>query len=86
MLIFQGSNRDIYRPEAIIATRPVSLLLGGGRQTTDDAIDFAAGLSGIKKIGERVEKDEPLLVAHARNDQTLRSVVPLLEKAIDVGR
>jgi pyrimidine-nucleoside phosphorylase len=59
----------------------VSLLLGGGRQTADDAIDFAVGLSGIKKVGERVEKGEPLLLVHARNDQTMRSVLPLLEKA-----
>src|SRR3989440_976650 len=62
----------------------VSLLLGGGRQTADDAIDFAVGLSGIKKIGERVEKDEPLLTVHARNEQTLRAVLPLLEKAVAV--
>jgi pyrimidine-nucleoside phosphorylase len=63
----------------------VSLLLGGGRQTADDAIDFAVGLSGIKKIGERVEKGEPLLLVHARTDQALRSVLPLLEKGIEVG-
>ena len=62
----------------------VSLLLGGGRQTADDAVDFAVGLSRIKKIGERVEADEPLLFAHARNDQTLQSVWPLLEKAVEV--
>jgi thymidine phosphorylase len=63
----------------------VSLLLGGGRKTADDAIDFAVGLSGIKKVGERVEKDEPLLAVHARNDQTLRLVLPLLEKAVEVA-
>jgi pyrimidine-nucleoside phosphorylase len=61
-----------------------SLLLGGGRQTADDAIDFAVGLSGIKKIGERVEKDEPLFVVHARNDPTLRSALPLLEQAVEI--
>jgi thymidine phosphorylase len=62
----------------------VSLLLGGGRKTADDAIDFAVGLSGIKKIGERVEKDEPLLTIHARNEQSLLLVKPLLEKAVEV--
>jgi pyrimidine-nucleoside phosphorylase len=61
-----------------------SLLLGGGRQTADDAVDFAVGLSGIKKIGERVEKDEPLFVVHARNDPTLRSALPLLEQAVEI--
>jgi thymidine phosphorylase len=63
----------------------ISLLLGGGRQTADDAIDFAVGLSGIKKIGERVEAKEPLLSIHARTEQALASVLPLLEKAIEIS-
>ncbi len=62
----------------------VSLLLGGGRKTADDAIDFAVGLSGIRKIGERVEKGEPLLTVHARTEQSLRMVQPLLEKAVEL--
>ena len=62
-----------------------SLLLGAGRQTADDAIDFAVGLSGIKKIGERVEVDEPLLTVHARTNQALSDVSPLLGKATVIG-
>jgi pyrimidine-nucleoside phosphorylase len=61
-----------------------SLLLGGGRKTADDTIDFAVGLSGIKKVGEKVEKGEPLLTIHARNQHGFESVAPLLEKAISV--
>jgi len=60
------------------------LLLGGGRQKIEDIIDFADGFSGIKKVGERVKEDEPLLLIHARSDQELQSVLPLLEKAIAV--
>jgi pyrimidine-nucleoside phosphorylase len=60
----------------------VSLLLGGGRKTADDTIDFAVGLSEIKKVGERVEKDEPLLMIHARNEPALQSVLPLLANAV----
>jgi thymidine phosphorylase len=63
----------------------VSLFLGGGRNTADDPIDFAVGLSGIKKIGESVEAQEPLLFVHARTDQALRSVLPLLEQAVKMG-
>jgi pyrimidine-nucleoside phosphorylase len=62
----------------------VSLLLGGGRKTADDAIDFAVGVSGIKKIGERVDKDEPLLSLHARSEQSLQLVKVLIEKAVEV--
>src|ERR1700730_16704390 len=44
-----------------------SVLLGAGRQKAGDAIDFAVGFSGIKKTGEHVDVDEPLLFVHARN-------------------
>ncbi len=63
----------------------VSLLLGGGRKTAHDSIDFAVGLSGIKKIGEKVEKGEPLLTIHARGEQGLRLVLPLLEKGVEIA-
>lgn len=63
----------------------VSLLLGGGRQTSDDAIDFAVGLSGIKKVGERVEKGEPLFNVHARHRQAVESVMPALEGAVEIS-
>ena len=62
-----------------------SVLLGGGRQRTGDAIDFAVGFSQIKKIGERVEKKEPLMMAHARNEHSLNAVIPLLEKAAAIN-
>jgi pyrimidine-nucleoside phosphorylase len=63
----------------------VSLLLGAGREKVDDTIDCDVGLSGIKKIGERVEAEEPLLFIHARSEGTLDLVLPLLEKAIAIN-
>ena len=62
-----------------------SVLLGGGRQKTGDTIDFAVGISGLKKIGETVERNEPLMFVHARNEGSLDAVRPLLEKAARVG-
>ena len=62
-----------------------ALFLGAGRARSEDAIDFAVGFSRIRKVGERVEPNEPLLFVHARTDQTLASVLPLLEKAIEVA-
>jgi len=56
-------------------------LLSAGRQKTGDQIDFAVGISRIKKIGEHVDLDEPLLFVHARTQQSLDSVLPLLKKA-----
>ncbi|MEY2480058.1 MAG: hypothetical protein QOI04_985 [Verrucomicrobiota bacterium] len=61
-----------------------SVLLGGGRQKSDDAIDFAVGFSQIKKIGERVKKNEPLLMIHARTDQSRAEILPLLENAVQI--
>ncbi|HEV2047531.1 MAG TPA: thymidine phosphorylase [Chthoniobacterales bacterium] len=62
-----------------------SVLLGAGRQKAGDAIDFAVGFSGIKKIGEHIDVDEAFLFVHARTQQSLDSVVSLFEKAIEVG-
>jgi len=62
----------------------VSVLLGGGRHKPSDPLDFAVGIPGIKKIGEHVGVDEPLLLIHARTDRALASVLPMLDKAIQV--
>jgi pyrimidine-nucleoside phosphorylase len=58
-----------------------ALLLGAGRQSATDSIDYAVGFSAIRKIGERVEKGEPLLKIHARDAEGLAKALPLLEGA-----
>jgi pyrimidine-nucleoside phosphorylase len=62
-----------------------SVLLGGGRQKADDEIDFAVGMSAIKKIGEKVDADEPVMMVHARNKASLETVLPILDKAVAVA-
>jgi thymidine phosphorylase len=62
-----------------------SVLLGAGRQKTGDTIDFAVGFSQIKKTGEHVDLKEPLLVIHARDEESLESVLPILAKATVIG-
>jgi pyrimidine-nucleoside phosphorylase len=61
-----------------------SVILGAGRQRANDPIDFAVGFSKIKKIGERVEADEPLFTIHARNERSIVNITPLIEKAVEV--
>ena len=63
-----------------------SVLLGGGRQKAGEKVDFAVGFSGIKKIGEKVERDEPLFFVHARYEQTLTTIAPMLEQAVTIDR
>jgi len=43
-------------------------MLGGGRETKEDRIDHAVGLEFHKRIGERVEKGEPLATIHYNSD------------------
>ncbi len=62
-----------------------ALFLGAGRSRAEDTIDFAVGFSQIKKMGARVEPNEPLLLVHARTDQALVSVLPLLEQGIELA-
>jgi pyrimidine-nucleoside phosphorylase len=58
-----------------------SLLLGGGRSRSEDKVDFVVGLSEIKKIGTKVDKDEALMRVHARDHRSLQKVLPLLKEA-----
>jgi pyrimidine-nucleoside phosphorylase len=46
-------------------------MLGGGRETKEDRIDHAVGLEFHKRIGQRVEKGEPLATIHYNSDAKL---------------
>lgn len=52
------------------------LLLGGGRRAVTDAIDPAVGVSRLRKVGERVERGEPLATLHARTRAEAEALVP----------
>lgn len=41
-----------------------AMLLGAGRRTKDDSIDFGAGISLNKKLGDRVEAGDVLCILH----------------------
>ncbi|MGQ0676563.1 MAG: thymidine phosphorylase [Rhodospirillales bacterium] len=63
----------------------VVLSLGGGRRKAEDHIDFAVGLSDVAGVGERVGKDRPLAVVHARNEDEARMAVADLQTAMRVA-
>ncbi|MGI9089272.1 MAG: thymidine phosphorylase [Chthoniobacterales bacterium] len=62
-----------------------SVMLGGGRQKSDDEIDFAVGFSQIKKTDEKIEKGEPLLILHARADNNLATVLSMIGQAFTIA-
>ena len=45
----------------------ISMALGGGRMTKEDAIDLSVGLVLAKKVGDRVEKGDVLATVHAND-------------------
>ena len=60
------------------------LVLGGGRQKTDDKIDYGVGTSGLAKIGDQVVKGQPLVVVHANSEAKLAQALTYIEKAFEI--
>jgi pyrimidine-nucleoside phosphorylase/thymidine phosphorylase len=73
---------------ASIACRAVGtagMLLGAGRETVDSRIDPAVGLILHKKVGDPVEKGEPLLTLHVNDRARLDESLSLAKSAIRIG-
>ena len=62
-----------------------SLVLGGGREKKEDVIDPAVGLVLHKKVGDPVQKDEPLCTIYYNSDARLGSAQSLLQQAYQVA-
>jgi thymidine phosphorylase len=59
--------------------------LGGGRQAIEDAIDTAVGLAEVRGIGERVSRDRPIAVVHARSRGAAEAAAAALLRGTSVG-
>jgi pyrimidine-nucleoside phosphorylase len=73
---------------ASIACRAVghaAMLLGAGRETVDSRIDPAVGLVLHKKVGDAVEKGEPLVRLHVNDRGRLDEAMALLRSAFQVA-
>jgi pyrimidine-nucleoside phosphorylase len=62
-----------------------SLILGGGREKKDDVIDPAVGLVLQKKVGDPVQKGEPLCIVHYNSEVRLDSSLEMLQKAYRIA-
>lgn len=61
-----------------------AMVLRGGRQKADDALNYGVGIELLKKLGDPVKKGEALLIIH--HDQTgLDAATALLDDAIELG-
>jgi pyrimidine-nucleoside phosphorylase len=61
------------------------LLLGGGRNRTEDRVDHAVGVVIRAGVGEQVAAGEPVLEVHFRDEHTLVAAMPALRAAITIG-
>jgi pyrimidine-nucleoside phosphorylase len=62
-----------------------AVMLGAGRKKASDSIDPAVGFSGIRRVGERVERGEPLLTIHARSSAGLDAALAALRGAVAIA-
>src|SRR5579872_500908 len=85
-------TRDVVSqsPGFVAATRCEQLgiacvVIGGGREKKDDTIDPAVGLEFHKRIGDSVERGEPLCTLHYNSDARLAEALHLAETAYKIG-
>lgn len=64
----------------------ISLLLGGGRETKESAIDLTVGLVLNKKRGDKVQKGDVLATIHANDKEKLVQAKDRLRKAYTIAR
>ena len=62
-----------------------SLLLGAGRNTKEDKIDFAAGIKLIKKTGDEVKTDDVIAVLYTSDESRLAPAAKRLLNATSIG-
>src|SRR5271154_5541691 len=60
-------------------------MLGGGREKKEDTIDHAVGLEFHKRIGDRIEKGEPLVTIHYNSAAKLAEAQNLIAESYQVG-
>ena len=60
-------------------------MLGAGRKTANDTIDFAAGLKILKKTGDKVCKGDTLATLYADDETLFSSAVQEYSSAFELG-
>ena len=60
-------------------------VLGAGRERKEDSIDPAVGIVVEKKLGDRVEKGEPLAIVHANDESKIIDAEAIVRRAYKTG-
>lgn len=63
-----------------------AMLLGAGRATKEDKIDYSVGLVLNKKVGDEVKKDEKLLTIYSNKEEgEIQAIIEKIQKAIKIS-
>lgn len=61
------------------------VVLGGGRERKDDCVDHSVGIVLHKKVGDRVDKGEPICTVHSNSEDRAGCAKQLVEAAFHVS-
>jgi thymidine phosphorylase len=59
--------------------------MGGGRRVPSDRLDFAVGLSDVRRLDEHVEAGDTLAIVHARDEASADAAARAVRAAFTVG-
>lgn len=63
-----------------------STMLGAGRETKEDEIDYLAGIVLNKKVGDTVKKGDVLCTIHTNDEKKIQSVKEKIQKSICIEK
>ncbi len=60
-------------------------VLGAGREKAEDVVDHKVGIVVLKKVGDRVDKGEPVFEVMGNNKDRMARAIELLKSSFEVG-
>ncbi len=83
--LFRAARSGFVAAMAAEAIGRASNALGAGRTTVGDAVDHAAGIMLLVKLGDEVKEGEPLLELYHRDGRGLEAALAFCESAITIA-
>ncbi len=62
------------------------MALGAGREKKEDKIDLSVGIKLYKKVGDKIEKNEPIVTFYANSSERLKKAQEIFKDAIRIGK
>ncbi len=62
-----------------------SLLLGAGRNTKEESIDYSAGITLVKKTGDKVEEGDVIAIMYTNDENRFQSATDRFMKSTEIG-